>query len=346
MSWPQNPNDPQQPRQQPNPAQGYGPPPNWGPAGGQPPAAGPAPAGPYAAQPYGQQPPPPPGGFAAPPPPPGMPGPPQTPPPGPQGSRKGLYAAIGAVAAVALVGGGVAYAVMGGGSKKDNAGSSPSASASQPAAPPATDGPNAATGTDKPLIAGWQTQANATNGFAYDVPPTAQSWKVAPTKNIVSYVDDSGQPIVAMEGTSVYREGGCPSRANPNAFGTAGTGQLATIGTQGGQGDLGENAQNVAGNWAFASYGGKEHKPHIRMSKPMPWKHNGIDGYTATADVTLTYHPSGCVPARAVARGIAYKGKDGVVHCWVIYADQGVPNALTAAEIDKIMSTVRPYGGQ
>nr|WP_237695017.1 hypothetical protein [Streptomyces sp. SID5468] len=231
---------------------------------------------------------------------------------------------------------------MGGGDdKKDKAGPAPSASAAPDTAapPPAGPGPN----TDqqlKPLIAGWQPQANATNHIAYDVPPAAQHWKLGTGS---SYVDAAGKPVVAGEGEATYREGGCASADNPNAFGTAGKGQLATAITQGGQGDLGTNAVNVAGNWAFAAYGGKAHKPKISMGTPVPWKHNGIDGYIATAKVTVTYRPSACVPPTAVSRGLAYKGKDGQVHCWVLFADQGVPDALPMADIDKITSTVRPY---
>jgi hypothetical protein len=96
-----------------------------------------------------------------------------------------------------------------------------------------------------------------------------------------------------MTGFAHYREGGCPSRANPNSIGEAGKGQLATVGTTGGgtEGTLRENARNWAGNWGFVAYGGKEHKPKMEVSRAKPWKRGGIEGYTATAKVTVTYRP-------------------------------------------------------
>jgi hypothetical protein len=380
MSWPQNPNEPQHPQQQPQPPQGFGPPPAWTPTGEQPNTAAPAPAGPYG-PPNGPQNASPNGTFNAPPPPPGQPNPygqqgspgfgpqgqqgqqlppghqppppnfaPPAPPPGgysgppaPPRSRKGLYAAIGAVVALAVIGG-AAFVFLGGGKKSDDA--KPASTATQaPPPPPTGQGPNSTQG-NKTMIPGWQTESDATNGFAYDVPPASAQWKVFPAPDIVSYVDSSGKPIVAMEGTADYREGGCASQANPNAFGSAGKGQLASVGTQGGQVDnVAKEAYLAAGNWGFAAYGGKSNPPKMTVHQATPWNVNGIHGYTATADVTITNRPSACVPPKAVARSIAYQLKDGTIHEWVIYADQGVPNALTPADIDKIMKTVRPYGG-
>jgi hypothetical protein len=198
----------------------------------------------------------------------------------------------------------------------------------------------------KPLVAGWQTQTGEKHHFRYDVPSRAKKWKVIDQDTALSYTDKSGKPIVVMTGTANYREGGCGSSPNPKAFGEAGKGQLATVGTTGGgrTGSLQENARNWAGNWGFAAYGGEEHKPKIKVSQAKPWRQGGIEGYTATAEVTVTHRPGSCVPPKAVAHSIAQKLPDGTMHGWVIYADQGVPKALTAAEIKKIMSTVRTTG--
>ncbi|MDJ0343559.1 hypothetical protein QMK19_04000 [Streptomyces sp. H10-C2] len=343
MSWPQNPQDPQQPPQQP----GFGPPPAWTPTGTGPQHTGPQNTGPQYGEPaYGAQPQPPPPAQQQPGVPPGYGAPPQ-PPSGPGGGsgRKGLYAAIGAVVALAVIGGGIAFAMNRGDGKTD---AKPTPGPTTPALSPSASGSSAGTGTDdpgaeKPMIAGWQTQTRDTHQIRYDVPPASAHWKVFPQSVAIAYTGKDGKPIVTMSGTADYREGGCASQANPNSFGTAGKGQLATVGTQGGDtGDVGESARNVAGNWGFAAYGGKEHKPKIEVSAPTPWKHNGIDGFTATAKITQIYHPSSCVPATALVRSIAMKLKDGTVHEWVIYADQGVPGALTPAEIEKIMNTVRP----
>ncbi|MGW7005469.1 hypothetical protein ACWGCW_22360 [Streptomyces sp. NPDC054933] len=370
MSWPQNPHDPQQPQQpaQQPPQQGFGPAPAWTPTGEMPqihpqgPQAPPSqapqpPQPPQGQQPYGQPaqapqgPPPPPAGF---PPhatvPQGQyPGQPPLAPeePQPARSRKTLFAVVGAVVALAVIGGGVAFAVMGGGKKAQEVKPSSSASApSQTAPSPTQDGPNTTgNGSDaKPMIAGWQTQSWQHHGFSYDVPPQSEQWKVAKPDLEIAYTDKNGMPIVGMTGTSDYREGGCASAGNQSGPIAAGKGQLATIGTQGAKGGtLQDNARIAAGNWGFAAYGGADgHKPKVAVSQATPWKHNGIDGYTATATVTGIYQPSPCVPATATARAIAMHLKDGTTGLWIIYADQGVPNALTSAEIDKIMSTVRP----
>lgn len=225
----------------------------------------------------------------------------------------------------------------------------PSATGSPaPASSGAADSPSsAAPSGQQPLIAGWQTQTRAEHHFRYDVPGTAARWKVIDQDTALSYTDQDGQPIVVMTGAANYREGGCASSPNPKAFGEAGKGQLATVGTTGGgkEGTLQENARNWAGNWGFAAYGGPDHKPKIEVSQAKPWKQGGITGFTATAKVTVTHRPSACVPPNAVVHSIAQKLPDGTMHGWVIYADQGVPNALTGAEIKKIMSTVRSTDG-
>ncbi|MBL1098493.1 hypothetical protein JK363_17860 [Streptomyces sp. 205] len=215
----------------------------------------------------------------------------------------------------------------------------PSAGASQSSAPASPSG-------DQPSVAGWQTQTAQKHHFAYDVPAKAKKWKVLDKDVSLSYTDKDGKPIVVMTSAANYRQGGCESSPNPKAMGEAGKGQLATVGTTGGgkDGTLQENARNWAGNWGFAAYGGGDHKPKIKVSEAKPWKQGGIDGYTATAQVTVTNRPSPCVPAKAVVYSIAQKLPDGTMHGWVIYADQGVPNALTSAEIKKIMSTVRSTG--
>lgn len=250
--------------------------------------------------------------------------------------KKTLIAAIGIGMAVALSG---CNDDTGDATDKNTgaAGSkAPSAGSSQSAAPASPSG-------DQPSVAGWQTQTAQKHHFRYDVPGKAKKWQVFEEDTALSYTDKDGRPIVVMTGAGNYREGGCASSPNPKAFGEAGKGQLATVGTTGGgkDGSLQENARNWAGNWGFAAYGGEDHKPKITVSEAKPWKQGGIDGYTATAQVTVTNRPSSCVPPKAVVHSVAQKLPDGTMHGWVIYADQGVPNALTAAEIEKIMSTVR-----
>jgi hypothetical protein len=322
MSWPQNPQQPQQPQHQPqqphNPPQqpGFGPPPGaWQPAPPQPP----------------QQ----------------QPQPPQQPR---SNATKVALAVVGAVVAIAVIGVVIAFVTSKGeesdeakgGGKGDRPAPSASASSGQSDDPAATASP-----ADGPMVAGWQTQTRDEHHFRYDVPSKADKWQIFDQDTALSYNDAGGKPIVVMTGAGNYREGGCASNPNPNSVGEAGKGQLATVGTTGGGTDLTlqENARNWAGNWGYVAYGGDEHKPKIEVSEPKPWKRNGIDGYTATAKVTVTHRPSPCVPPTAVVHSIAQKLPDGTMHGWVIYADQGVPHALTAAQIEKIMNTVRPTGG-
>ena len=353
MSWPQNPSDPQQPPAQ-QPPQGFGPPPAWPPAGQQPQSQPQPPhQQPYPAPQYASAPPPhgpgpiPAQGHGY-----GYPTVPPPPPP-PQRGRRTAYVVGGVVVALALAGGGIAVAMSSHPKKKDvdiyvkPSASVPAATPTDPAptdAAPTEQGPDLTGGDVKPMYAGWQTQTQEDHGFRYDVPPAADHWKVISPSVRIAYTDKDDNPIVVMSGTSNYREGGCASGGPSGGITEAGKGQLATIGTQGSSGGtLSVNARNVAGNWGFAAYGGPEHKPKISVRKPVPWKHNGIDGYTATATVTEIYRPSPCVPTHAIARSISQRLHDGTISEWVIYADQGVPNALTSAEIDKIMSTVRPY---
>lgn len=260
--------------------------------------------------------------------------------------NKTLLAVVGGVVALAVVGGGLAYVLAGGDGKKDDTAKAGGKEDSKggPSAPqqPGQTGQSASPAA--PAAPGWQTQTYERHGFSYDVPGKDAKWKLLPGDTMISYTE-KGKPVVAMTGTASFHEGGCASNPNPDTFGEAGKGQLATVGTTGGgkDGTLQDNARNWAGNWGVMAYGGTgSHKPKIEVSQATPWKHNGIEGWTATAKVTVTNRPSTCVPPTAIVKSIAQKLPDGTVHGWVIYADQGVPDALPEAEIDKIMNTVRP----
>ncbi|MEV8480168.1 hypothetical protein [Streptomyces sp. NPDC051173] len=353
MSWPQNPQQPHQPQQSPEATAVDQPavvPPPGGGGGGlhaQPtvfaqPAVTPPPP------PPGMQPPPPPG--MQPPHPYGMQPPPQPPAPAPQrNGNKTLLAVVGGVVALAVIGGG-AFFLLKDDKKSDEAGKDRNAVAPAPGGkkddkPAGGDSP--APSGAQPMVAGWQTQTAREYRFRYDVPGKGTQWNLLPQDTMSSYVDESGKPEITMRDVAHFREGGCASSANPKALGEAGKGQLATVGTMGGDTSLSiqENARNWAGNWGFFAYGGKTNKPKIEVSEAKPWKHNGIDGWTATAKVTVANRPSSCVPATAIAKSIVEKLPDGKFHSWVVYADQGVPDALPEAEIDKIMATVRPVKG-
>ncbi|WP_308015590.1 hypothetical protein, partial [Streptomyces huiliensis] len=286
---------------------------------------------------------------------PGMtPMPAPAPPPPPRRGNKKVLAIVGGVVALAVIGGGIAFALKGGSGddeKKEDA-KGASAAPKDPAGPQASASAPApgGQGADKPADggykapAGWQSQVYERHGFAYDVPGKGEKWKLLPGDTMISYTD-KGKPVVAMTGTANFREGGCSSNPNPDTFGEAGKGQLATVGTTGGgkDGDLQTNARNWAGNWGVMAYGGVgANKPKIEVSQATPWKKNGIEGYTATAKVKVTHRPSACVPPTAIVKSIAQKMPDGTFHGWVIYADQGVPDALSEEQIDKIMQTVRP----
>ncbi|MEU2869125.1 hypothetical protein ABZ769_07955 [Streptomyces olivoreticuli] len=339
MSWPQNPQQPHNPHPHPEAT-----------AVDQP-AVVPPPAAPdvHAQATVFAQP-----AVTPPPPPPGMwpPAPPAPPAPAPQRGNKTLLAVVGGVVALAVIGGGAFFLLKDDksnkGGKKDDKKSDQSVVAPDPAQkkdvlPTPDTGGN---GT-QPVVAGWQTQTAREYRFRYDVPGKDAKWNLLPQDTMTSYVDETGKPQITMRDVAHFREGGCTSAANPNAFGETGKGQLATVGTMGGDTSLSiqENARNWAGNWGFFAYGGKTNKPKIEVSEAKPWKHNGIDGWTATAKVTVTNRPSQCVPATAIVKSIVEKQPDGKFHSWVIYADQGVPDALPETELDKIMGTVRPVKG-
>ncbi|MGW1077094.1 hypothetical protein [Streptomyces sp. NPDC002537] len=338
MSWPQNPQQPHNPQQPPQPlgGGGFGAAPAWEATAVDQPAVNPSAAPGVHAQPtvFAQP-------VVTPPP------PPAPPPPQPPRNNKTLFAVIGGAVALAVLGGGAFFLLKDDGKKSDEA---KKVIAPDPGrkdgkdVQPSPSGPSGA----QPVAAGWQTQTAMEYGFRYDVPGKADNWTILPRDTMTSYVDEAGKPQITMRDPAHFREGGCSSNANPNAaFGEAGKGQLATVGTMGGDTSLSiqENARNWAGNWGFFAYGGKAHKPKIEVSEAKPWRHNGIDGWTATAKVTVTNRPSPCVPPTAIVKSIVEKRPDGKFHSWVVYADQGVPDALPEAEIDKIMGTVRPVKG-
>ncbi|MFI9203518.1 hypothetical protein [Streptomyces sp. NPDC053048] len=298
---------------------------------------------------------PPPGAHQAPAPMPPYGAAPGGPAPQPPKSNKTLLAVIGGVVALAVIGGGAVFFLTGDdGDEKTSEAKNPSQASGAPEKPgrqPGKPGEGdngsaapAAPGASQPMVAGWQTQVREEHFYQYDVPGKDDKWKVFPTGTAVSYTEN-GKPVVVMTGTANFREGGCASNANPDSIGEAGKGQLATVGTTGGgkDGDLKTNARNWAGNWGFMAYGGKTNKPKIEITDEKAWTKNGLEGWTATAKVTVNNRASTCVPPTAIVKSIAQKMPDGTFHGWVIYADQGVPDALSTEQIDKIMGTVRPY---
>lgn len=251
------------------------------------------------------------------------------PPPPPERAPTGLRAVV-AVLVVLVVGGGAALAVAGADGHRRHAVavSSPSSGRSRvpsyvPSSPPAA----------RAKVPGWHAVVAVKHGLTYDVPPS--TWSVKSADTIVGFEDPNGRPEVAGSGVAVYKEGYCPGHSGSWRAQTAVAGYGRT--------DPADDAKDAARTWATYGYapGTGGSAPTVTLSAPKALSASGTRATEVTATVAV-HDDEPCSPPRGVVHAVAVPLKSGQVSVLVVLADQGVSDATSDADLEKIAGSARP----
>lgn len=185
-----------------------------------------------------------------------------------------------------------------------------------------------------PTVQGWQGVGVAKYHVAYDVPPT---WKVETPGTIVGYDDPQGQPLVVMGGVSTYKEGFCAGRRYS---------YRAHVGfTRSDRSDPVQAARQTVQDWADAGYSDKQAggTAQLDLGRATAVRVGGgaITATEVTGRVTVQ-QPKDCDANSVAVTGVAMALPGGGLVVCVVEADQDVPDALPAADLAKIIATIRP----
>lgn len=190
-----------------------------------------------------------------------------------------------------------------------------------------------------PLAPRWQAVPYARGPAAYDVP--VEDWTARPTV-MVGYETREG-PTIGMGGVAMYRVGGCTE-------GDGRQGRLATVGMmRPGPGLVPEQSAAAEGRrWALAALTDDEDVEHpleaVERTRSVesvafPGTSLAVSSYTFDRPFMSRYACDS--PAMRVSVA-ALRAPDGGAAILVVLSHQRVPGALTLAEEDAIIATVRP----
>ncbi|WP_433175113.1 serine/threonine-protein kinase [Actinoallomurus sp. CA-150999] len=248
--------------------------------------------------------------------------------------RKAVRTAVAAVVVAGVVVGGGAVALSGvfkGGKPHSTPTPSHSVTAKVPSDP-------------RPVTPGWQAVLAPKWGVAYDVPPR---WKVR-TPDWSSWVQDDQGQVYAGENAVADSQNGKCTRAQTGLRG--GSDPVANPGADQ-MSALTGAAQTEARKWVSALYGGVDTPPHPPKSEPGPTgtvTMHGIQAARVSFNVTTTARHDACTPPHALVETVAMAaGKNAATSgplMFTVFADRDVRGALTDADLDKIIASVRRYG--
>ncbi len=184
-----------------------------------------------------------------------------------------------------------------------------------------------------PVIAGWQGVLSYKEGVAYDVP---KDWEVETPGTIVGFEDNAGKPTAVMHGVTTYKPDACP--ASRGSY--RGHGGFVTAGTT----DPTRAAQNGVKLFADAAALNKDGtSAPVAVTPPVATKvgEGKIEAVTATATLTVT-EPGACPSPTVLFTSVAFKNGANTV-LFMMYMDQGTPDALPKETADKLITSLRPY---
>ncbi|RCV52306.1 hypothetical protein [Marinitenerispora sediminis] len=187
-----------------------------------------------------------------------------------------------------------------------------------------------------PLHEGWQVAHAVKWGLVYDI-PADDGWEFDGPEYIRGYEDDDGTPVIAMSGTSTYRDEPCEtwgSRADLGAQGVSDSDDTAGM------------AEAVALNWAGHAFETDEGAPETSVRSVEEFSRNGLEGHHAVIDVGVRQEDTRCQPPSGVVHALAAPHGDGGVRVFVIVADTGIEGAADADTVDGIVATLRDTGYQ
>lgn len=264
----------------------------------------------------------------------GYPGGPQ--PPAPKKNKTALWVTIGALVLVIAVGVTLLFVLTGDEDPAPQAAPTSSAAVPPPPAPspsPSKSSPPPTTEANNRVDAvtpGWQGVLSTRDGVAYDLPP--DNWDTRPGF-ISGY--DAGSVKASIHESTTFRPEVCAGVRGSNR-GKAG---FMTAG---------ENAPDVAARgsvrlWAQAAGTGDDGKvPEVPLPATTQIPIDGGKIQATSSTVTFTPPAGEDCPAPSVqVTSAAFKVGTQTV-CFLLVADQQVPDALSAEDAKKILASLRP----
>jgi hypothetical protein len=202
-----------------------------------------------------------------------------------------------------------------------------------PASPAPPPPPAAPVGLVPSQVAGWSAAVSTTRNAAYDVPP---AWAPGPPGQIRGYRTDDGT-AVAMSGIAIY------ASADPSPCPNEERYTLAWSGITGAPtADPAAAARGLAELWTGFYESENGARPQASYGAPRPVTVNGQAGSHVVTEVTAA--PGGCGSPRKVIHTVAVPDGSGESVALVLLAERDVPGAVSDADVDRIVQTLRPAG--
>jgi hypothetical protein len=190
-----------------------------------------------------------------------------------------------------------------------------------------------------PVVEGWQPVQSDDQPFAFDVPP---DWTVEDPSVAVGYETPTGD-LVTLHGVARFKTNFCPqldvSARALAGFTTIGAGEVA---------DVAEAAEQASLTWAEAAYGSADGTrgptTSVGGAQPVDVANDSAEA-TAVTTTVIPADPGPCgspeVAVTAVALPLRMDSGAGRYHVFLVLADQGVSEAVTAELVLKIAQTIR-----
>ncbi|WP_181723036.1 hypothetical protein [Nocardia gipuzkoensis] len=183
-----------------------------------------------------------------------------------------------------------------------------------------------------PRVPDWQAAVSTTRNVAFDVPPT---WKVKAPGWVIGRQIEQINRGVSFRGGAQYHTAVCGSDPSAEISAIAGTtGSFIT--------ELAAAATDSAQLWAWGMFG-EDTGPlaPVTLTDPSPLTVNGIPAMRVTATVSRT----DCSDGRSgIVHAMALQGSRGQPVIFVVGAEQGMPGAVSDADMQKILMSIRPAG--
>jgi hypothetical protein len=186
-----------------------------------------------------------------------------------------------------------------------------------------------------PRVPGWQVAVSNRRNVAYDV-PKAQWIKDDP--DAIDGMGPSDGDFVTGTGAAYYMKGFCAGQATSVRAGTAVTANDTELPDQ--------SAPDTAKHWATVAYKDAAQVPTVAAepAKQIKISDGKVSATLSVVDVTTPKSTNPCTAPNAKVYAAAVKTSDTGSVILVLFADQGVPNALTDDDAMKIMTSMRPGG--
>ena len=185
-----------------------------------------------------------------------------------------------------------------------------------------------------PVVPGWSPVRSVKRAAVYDVPPT---WNVSLESTIIGYESEAGDRVAAS-GAADFGRGACGDRSS----------SLATAGIRHDTGtDLVLAAESTAREWAGLAFrDDRDRLPRLTVGAP---EETTTAGGRRAVVVKVTARTASRAGACKLTGGVVYAasatgftGELGPTAILVVVADTGRPDAVTDAEIYRILGTLRP----